>query len=160
MLEIRTLDGRRLALTGIDPAIGACLRQVGAILERRDAAGARERLHPDPLPDDRARNAEWHRLMDDDLRHLFEAAQATLQADLAAYDPGRGEVVFPVEHLRAWMRALNQARIVLSEQHQFDARDLRRDDFAAGSPRDAALLQVQVLGYVLQVLIEHALEGA
>ncbi len=160
MLEIRPLDERRLVLAGIDPAIADCLRQVGPILDRRDAAGARERLHPDALPHDGARNAEWHRLMDDDLRHLFEAAQATMQADLAGLDAERGEVVFPAEHLRAWMSALNQARIVLSEQHQFDAGDMRRDDFAVGSPRDAALLQVQVLGYVLQVLVEHALEGA
>ena len=160
MLSIRALDGRRLELAGIDPTIAMCLRQIPSILSRRDASGVRERFYPDALPNDPARNAEWHRLTDADLRHLFEAAQQTLERDLRGLDPRRRRVVFPAEHLKAWMSAVNQARIVLSEQHQLEASDLQRDDFTPGSPRDAALLQVQVLGYVLQVLVDQVLAGA
>jgi len=160
VLEVHSLGEDRLVLTGVDPGIALCLSQIPAILAKRDSAGARERLHPDALPHDAARNAEWHRLMDAELRHLFEAAQRTLERDLQALDLGARRVEFPAAHLKAWMSALNQARIVLSEQHQFEADDMRRDDFTPGVPRDAALLQVQVLGYVLQVLVEHALEGA
>jgi len=160
MLAIRALNDRTLLLTGVDPAVAFCLRQIPAILSKRDSAGIRERLHPDALPSEAARNAEWHRLMDADLRHLFEAAQQTLERDLEAFDQRRRRIAFPVEHLKAWMSAVNQARIVLSEQHQFEAADMQRDDFTPGSPRDAALLQVQLLGYVLQILVEHALEGA
>ncbi len=159
MLEIRTLDAERLVLTGVDATIAFCLRQVPVILERRDAAGIRERLYPDAVPRDAARNAEWHRLMDSDLRRLFEAAQRTLEADLTGLDPRRGEIAFPTRHLRAWMSALNQARVVLTEQHQLDVHDMQRAELTADSPRDAALLQVQVLGLVLQVLVEHSLEG-
>lgn len=160
MLAIQALDENRLVLTGIDPTVALCLRQIPAILARRDSAGTRERLHPDALPNDAARNAEWHRLMDVELRLLFEAAQRTLERDLEGLDPRRHRVEFPAAHLKAWMSGVNQARIVLSEQHQFEAHDMQRDDFTPGVPRDAALLQVQVLGYVLQVLVEHALEGA
>ncbi len=160
MLSIRTLDAHRLELIGIDSTIALCLRHVPTILSHRDAAGVRERLYPDALPNDPARNAEWHRLTDADLRHLFETAQQTLERDLRSLDPRRRKLAFPAEHLRGWMSAVNQARIVLSEQHQLEASDLQRQDFTPGSPRDAALLQVQVLGYVLQVLVDHALEGA
>ena len=160
MLAIRALDDHQVVLIGIDPTIAYCLRQIPAILARGGSAGVRERLHPDALPNDAARNAEWHRLMDAELQHLFEAAQRTLERDLEGLDPRRRKLAFPAAHLRAWMSAVNQARIVLSEQHQFEARDMQRDDFMPGAPRDAALLQVQVLGYVLQVLVEHALEGA
>jgi len=98
--------------------------------------------------------------VDDELRHLFEEARATFARDLEGFDPRARKVAFPVAHLKAWMSAINQARIVLSEQHQIDAGDLQRADFTPGSPRDSAILQVHVLGYVLQVLVEHALEDA
>ena len=160
MLAVIARGDERLALTGVDATVAFCLRQVPAILARAESAGLRERLHPDPLPNDPARNAEWHRLVDSELEHLFEAARRTFGRDLTAADPRGGELEFPATHLKAWMSAVNQARIALSGQHQFDAHDMQRDAFAPGSHRDAALLQVQVLGYVMQVLVEHAMEGA
>lgn len=159
MLAVRTRGADRLALVGVDTAVGYCLRRVPSILSGREAAGARDRLHPDAIPNDPARNAEWHRLMDAELTHLFESAGATIAADLAQADSRGGEIEFPVKHLKAWMSAVNQARIVLSERHQFEAHDMQRDPSAPGSARDVALLQVQVLGYVMQVLVEHAMEG-
>ena len=112
------------------------------------------------VPTDVARNAEWHRLMGDELRHLFEAAAQTFARDLEGLDLPREEVRFPAAHLKAWLNAVNQARLVLSEEHQFGSADMQRDDFAAGSMRDAALLHVQLLGYVLHVLVEHSMGPA
>lgn len=159
MLSVRAVGQDRLELTGVDDAVAYCLGRVPTILSNRDSAGVRDRLHPDALPNDPARNAEWHRLMDTELAHLFEAAQVTFAADLAAAAPLGSEIEFPAKHLKAWMSAVNQARIALSELHQFDAQDMRRDEFTPGVPRDSALLQVQVLGYVMQVLVEFASEG-
>jgi len=159
-LRLRALADGRLELAGIDFTVAYCLGRVHAVLAGRNDAGVRHRLHPDAVPGDAARNAQWHRLMDTELRHLFEAAQATFARDLEAFDPRTRRVAFPANHLRAWMSAINQARIVLAEQHQIDATDLQQTEFSPGSPRDSARLQVHVLGYVLQVLVEHALEGA
>lgn len=160
MLRVRAVDAERLSLLGLDPTIELCLRQVPAILDHRDAGGAGRRLHPDALPSDPRRNAEWHRLMDSELRHLFETAQRTLARDLEAMVPGAAHVEFPASHLTAWMSAVNQARILLSELHQLSAEDMDRDEYEPDSPRDSALIQVQVLAYVMQVLVEHALEGS
>jgi hypothetical protein len=159
VLVIRALDGGRLEMVCADPMVGQCLSQIPAILAHRDSAGIRERLHPDPLPNDAARNAEWHRLMDADLRHLFESAQKTVERDLEGFEMGHRRLEIPADHLRAWMSAVNQARIVLSEQHQFDEQDMERGTFS-NSPRDRALLQAHLLGYVMQALVEHALEGS
>ena len=159
MLELRALDDERLLLSGVDAAVAFCLRRVPDVLAQRGSIGVRERLHPDAIPGDAARNAEWHRLVDAELEHLFDAAQRTLEQDLERFDPGRGEIAFPASHLKAWMSAVNQARIVLAEQHGFRAEDLEQDEFAAGSAHDTALLQVQLLGYVMQVLVEYAMEG-
>lgn len=160
MLSVRAVEGDLLLLEGLDRAIAMCLRQVPAILARRESGSSRERFHPHAIPSDTGRNAEWHRLMDDDLRHLFEAAADTFAGDLKELDLRREEIRFPAAHLKAWMNAINQARVVLSEEHGFEAVDMQSDDFSAGSQRDAALLYVQLLGYVLQVLVEFAMGPA
>ncbi len=157
MLTIVVDDGR-LTLRGVEAAVAFCLLQVPTILARRDAPEVRKRLHPDAAHDDPDRNAEWHRLMDGELAHLFEAAGRTLEQDLSSLDGHRGEVAFPAAHLQAWLSAINQARIVLAQLHHFDAADMSRLELAAGDPRRAALAEVQILGYVLQVLVEHGLE--
>jgi len=159
VLELRPLDDERLVLSGVDAAIAFCLGRVPGVLAQRGSTRVRERLHPDAIPGDTIRNAEWHRLVDAELEHLFETAQRTLEQDLERLDPDRGEIAFPAPHLKAWMSAINQARIVLAERHGFHADDLSQDKFAARSAHDVALLQVQVLGYVLQVLVEFAMEG-
>ena len=157
MLSVRAVEDNLLLLEGVDRAIAMCLRQVPAILARRDFDISRKRFHPHAIPADTGRNDEWHRLMDDDLRHLFEAAADTFARDLKELDMRREEARFPAAHLKAWMNAINQARVVLSEEHGFKAIDMQSDDFSSGSQRDAALLQVQLLGYVLQVLVEFAM---
>src|SRR5205814_1601883 len=101
-----------------------------------------------------------HRLMDSNLRHLFEAAAETFRRDLVLLEPSAGTIVFPAEHLKAWMSAINQARLVLSEVHRLDAQDMAREELDPSTERDAAVLQVQILGYVLQTLVEQALGEA
>ena len=160
MLELRESNPRELVLRGVDRSIAACLRKVPAILEHRDSAAMHERFHPRAFPNDPERQLEWERLMDSDLRHLFEAAVDTFRRDVGHLDARRGVIVFPADHLRAWMSAINQARILLAEHHRLDEQDFERIDLDPGSPRDAALAHVQLLGYVLQVLVEHGLEGA
>ena len=160
MLALRDLPGDRLELSGLDATVVHCLRRIPAILARRDSAGLRNRLHPDALPHEPARNAEWHRLMDSELRRLFEKAEQTLARDLDGVTANAVTIAFPTLHLKAWMSAINQARVLLAEEHQLEARDMERDQFMAGSDRDRALVEVQILGYLLHVLVEHALEGA
>jgi hypothetical protein len=148
-----------IAIEGIDATVAYCLHQVPDLLRQRESPETRRRFYPDVLPSDDPRNAEWHRLMDADLHHLFESAAEVLTRDLASLEITRGRLVFAASHASAWMSALNQARIVLSEQHRLDQRDMERTDLDAVSPRDRALLQVHVLGLVLQLLVEHTLDG-
>ena len=159
MLTLEGVEDGRLALRGVDAAIAFCLLQVPSIVSRRDAPEVRDRFYPEAVKGDPDRNAEWHRLMDSELRHLFEAAGTTMARDLEAIDARRREIVFPAAHLSAWMSAINQARLVLAEIHHFDESDMSRTDIQAEDPRSAALAEVQILGYVLQVLVESSLEG-
>jgi tetraacyldisaccharide-1-P 4'-kinase len=96
--------------------------------------------------------------MDSELRHLFEAAADTLAADLRGFDRRRRQVVFPAGHLRAWMSAVNQTRVLLTELHGLEESDMQRTEYDPGSARDAALARVQLLGWLLETLVRHSLE--
>ncbi len=99
-------------------------------------------------------NRDWHETVDPDLHHLLETSVATVTRDLTGLD---GETLeFAGEHLTAWMSALNQARLVLGELHQVTENDMARTELDVSQPRDKALAQIHVLGYLLQSLVEQA----
>src|SRR5258707_6023248 len=50
-------------------------------------------------------------------------------------DPEAYEITFPVEHLSAWMSALNQTRLILAEVHKIDEADMERQDFDPQDPK-------------------------
>ena len=155
-LEVKDGGERGILIRGIDPVMAHCLRRVPEILAQRDSTSVRERLYPDARPGEPARGEEWRRLVGPELRHLFEAAAETYRTDLAAFDERRGEIAFPAEHRAAWMSAINQARLVLAEMHQLTEADLSRTELGPVSMREVALLEVQALGYLLHLLVEHA----
>ena len=157
-MALEVMDGgeRGIVIRGIDPVVAHCLRRVPDILEHRDATSVSDRLYPDARPGEPARGEEWRRLVGPELRHLFESAAATYRADLAGLDDHRGEVAFPAEHRAAWMSAINQARLVLAEMHALTETDLARTEMGPVSMREVALVEVQALGYVLHLLVEHA----
>jgi hypothetical protein len=159
MLSVRGLDDGRVAIGGIDATVAYCLHQVSDVLAQRESPDVQRRFYPDILAPGDARNAEWHRLMDGDLHHLFSTAGDILRRDLGGLRTSRTELVLPGSHLSAWMSALNQARIVLAELHGFQDRDMIREDLDPSDERDRALIQTHILGLLLQLLVEHTLGG-
>lgn len=152
-LRVVMVDEKRLAIRGIDPVIGRCLYELPDILRLRDRPGVRDRLLPGLIAGDDAVNDEWREWVGPELQHLFAAAADTVVRDLTTLD--RGEILLPVEHVVAWMSALNQARLILGELHQVTEADMNRADFDLDHPRQKALLQIHLLGYLLQLFIEH-----
>ncbi|MCX7887670.1 MAG: DUF2017 domain-containing protein, partial [Verrucomicrobiae bacterium] len=62
---------------------------------------------------------------------------------------------FPADHLNAWMSALNQARLILGERFEITEDDMNRPLLNPVKPKDAAVFQIHVLGYLLQLLVDH-----
>ena len=150
-------DGvKHLRITGIDPVVLDCLHALPEILEQRDTPAARQRLLPDPTPADIETNDEWQRVIAPDLRHLFVSAADTVVRDLTAVESAGqlSEVAFPVEHLAAWMSALNQSRLILGELFKITDADLETREFDVNQPKGMAILRIHVLGYLLQLLVE------
>ncbi len=158
-LSVQPLDEKRILISGIPSVLAAMLRELPEILELRDSPDARARLHPNPTAGSDNINREWHQLADPELRHLFVSAGETVTRDLTALtaDKENGDawqVAFPIEHVPAWMNALNQARLILGEVHKIDEAEMNRTDFDPQSPKHMAALRVHLLGYLLHLFVE------
>lgn len=159
-LRVCAEAGNRIAITGIDPVLLDCLQSVPEIIDQRDAPGVRDRLFPNLTPSDTAANRDWQNLMTPELHHLFASAGETMSRDLnsVAAEPQPKHlfrVAFAEEHLAAWMCALNQARLVLGELFEVTENDMIQADLDMEQPKDLALFRIHVLGYLLQLLVEH-----
>ena len=54
------------------------------------------------------------------------------------------------------MSALNQTRLILGELFSITEADMNHTDFNLDQPKDLAVFRIHILGYLLQLLIEHA----
>jgi hypothetical protein len=160
-LAIAPADAKHLRVTGLDPVLAGCLGEVPRLLAQGDRPPARHRLYPDPFRADAPANEEWHRLMDADLRHLFASAGEILERDLARLEPDPAQkscscLLLPVAHVNAWLSAVNQARLILAEQFGVTEAEMTREDLDPRRDQDLALFKIHVLGYLLQLLVDHA----
>ena len=151
-LHVERSGEKHIHVTGLDPVILDCLHALPEILDQRDQPAARCRLLPDPTTD-RAINADWQQTISPELRHAFVAAGDTVARDLTGITP-EGELTFAVEHLNAWMSALNEARLILGEIFRITDSDMESADFDVTTPKGLAVFRIHVLGYFLQLLIE------
>jgi hypothetical protein len=161
-LKVQPLDPKRILISGIPPVLAAVLHQMPEILELRDSPEARARLYSDPTADNDSINREWRQIAGPELRHLFVSAGETVARDLTAMAVA-GEtgdtyrVAFPIEHVPAWMSALNQTRLILAEVHKIDEAEMNRTDFDPQNARHLAALRIHLLGHLLHLFVE--LEG-
>jgi hypothetical protein len=158
-LSVQPLDEKRILIRGIPDVLAAMLRELPEILELRDSPDARVRLYPNPTNGNNKINQEWHQMAGPELRHLFVSAGETVTRDLTALTADKEnadvwQVAFPIEHVAAWINAINQARLILGEVHQIDEAEMNRTDFDPQSAKDMAALRIHLLGYLLHLFIE------
>ena len=158
-LRIQPLDEKHIRISGIPSVLALMLRELPEILEMRDSPAAMRRLFPHPTTANEKANQEWQQMVGPELRHLFVSAGETVTRDLTGMtveedDTQAYRVDFPAEHVRAWMSALNQARLILGELHQINELDMNNVEFDPHNQRDFAALRIHLLGYVLQLFVE------
>lgn len=159
-LRVQAAGPKNIRITGIDPVLVDSLFALPEILELRDRPSIRSRLLPDPTTDNAALNQDWQQHVTPELRHLFVAAAETVLRDLTGMaeipqSQHLHEVSFPAEHLSAWVSAINQARLILGELHHITETDMAGRDFELATARGLAIFRIHVLGYLLQLLVEH-----
>ena len=158
-LRVRPLDEKHIRVSGIVPVLTVVLRELPEILEQRDSPDAHDRLFPNPTAADDKINKEWQQMVSPELRHLFVTAGETVARDLAGLAGSRSsretyEITLPVEHLKAWMSALNQARLILAEIHKIDDEEMNVTDLDPRNPKHVAAFRIYLLGYLLHLFVE------
>jgi hypothetical protein len=115
-VEIRRLDQETVVLTRLDLFCCELLHQipVSAQCDEGDAAG--QRLYSSPTHGaDPAADEDWKEYVAPELRDLFRSAMDVVREDLTDFPPDKPRPYYvlkiPVDHLRGWINALNQARL-------------------------------------------------
>ena len=137
---------RDVKLTGINEWQLKVLRHIPILADPSGHAAAEKRLFPDPVtgpdaePEDREQWEEWvipeHRRLYDDALERVAADVATAteeirrqrrrrdQPDLPPPSPihtGKFQLTIPAGNVDHWYRAMNQARLVMSERYGIDS---------------------------------------
>ncbi len=135
--EIRLPDSERTLLRSLGPQMRELLSSDDPVLDR---------LFPVAYPDDEDRETEYRLLVRDELRSSHEAALVALEesADAERLDE---------EQLLAWMRAINEVRLVLGTRldvtEEGDERPTNADD-----PRISAFAVYDYLTWLQGTIVE------
>jgi len=160
-VEIHFSENRLTELRDVQPFLFELLKEIVVVAGSTDPR-VEARFFPLPIADgDESGLADdWNAYVQPGLQDGFREARDVVQADLRGAS-ARGdnyflEIAFP--HIEAWLSALNQARLAISEEHGFGERELSEEiPPAIGSLRDRALLQMHFYG-MLQEWFVRSLE--
>ncbi len=168
----------------IEPFFIDILRGLPADADPGDHPAARARLFSTPMTgaDDGDEFVDdWQRLVVPEIKDLFLSAREIVTGDLAALptsglppteadSAGYGELFNPVafvpsehsltipgDHLEAWLRVLNQARLVLGARRGFDEKAMHRErpfpPFHAPHERD--MFKINFYDDIQQLLMQE-----
>jgi hypothetical protein len=123
--------------------------QLRELLESNDPA--LERLFPPAYPDDPGSNAEYDRLVREDLladrRSALDVVEATIDARR-----------LDEEQMTAWLGALNDVRLVLGTRLDV-TEDMDPDALAADDPMTPAFALYHYLGWLQEQVVEALAAG-
>lgn len=171
-------------LEDIEPFFIDILRQLPADADPGDHPGARARLFSEPMgeADDGDEFVEdWKNFVQLEIRDLFLSAREIVSGDLAALPasglpPSTGDVdgygelfnpvafipseyslTIPAAHMEAWLRVLNQARLVLAARRGFTEKSMNNErPFPPfGKPHERDLFKVNFYDDIQQLLMQE-----
>lgn len=157
-MEFYRIPGNRLGLREIPPLLAGLMRQIPGPFEQ-DVKAVEERLFPAPSrdPAEDGLREDWKAHVEPELHTIFLSARQVVEADLRGFKEEEDgfALEFPAGHAESWLNALNQARIVLAEQHGMDEAELSRPvPIAILNERDLARFQIHFYAALQQWLVE------
>lgn len=158
-MQFQTSKAGAVQLTDLDEFLAELLRLIPMAASPDGHDAAMRRLFPRPTDDPDA-CSDWEEYVVPDLESHFEYVNDVVRDDLAALGTVTSEPpeVFEIhpDHFDAWLSALNQARLVLSERFDLGENDMDEPFmYLPDSPRAMAKLQVHFYA-VLQECLIHA----
>ncbi len=143
-------------LEDMDPIVAGLLRMIPECASPDDeAAGARIFSVPTGGRDPEA-DSEWRETVEPGLRELFKSHVDVVVADLAGMraEDGLPGMRIPLANARAWIHALNQARLALAARHGFTEEDISGARERTGEEA-FAILQIEFYGMLLGFLLRR-----
>lgn len=153
-MQLARIDPQTVALTKIDPFFCGLLQQIVPNASPGDHPAARARIYSSPSAGEEPEFEEdWKEYVEPDLHEHFAASRSLVERDLArletAPDGEAASLQIPIAHLDSWISALNQARLVLAEQHSITETDMERRR-TLGDTRGFALFQIGFYGDLME----------
>lgn len=152
----RQPDGSFL-LSEVDPPFDHVLRSIPACADTADNDAASGRIYPNPVSGKGSGELcnEWREFVEPELRHLFEDAMATVEADLEQLSEVNTTVAVPARHVDAWLNALNQARLALAARFEITEEDLDRRPRQIETERDFAVFEIDFFAFIQENLLQE-----
>ncbi len=170
---------------GIEPFFIDVLRQLPGDADPGDHPGARARLFSDPMNESEDGDEfldDWKAFVEPEIRDLFLSAREIVLGDLAvlpvsdlppdasgpeqgygelfdpiAFVPTEHSLTIPADHMEAWLRVLNQARLVLATRRGFNEKAMERErpfpPFSAPHERD--MFKINFYDDIQQLLMQE-----
>jgi hypothetical protein len=160
MLKIQILPNGSVFFDELEESFYQILCSIREPVESGDPS-VESRLFPQPSEDSNESDLldDWKSLIEPDLHDSFLAARESVAADLrsAQRNPkGSLQLTIPRSHIDLWLSALNQARLALTEIHQFTEADLSRAPRDLDDPREFALMRMGIYGSLQEWLVAVA----
>jgi hypothetical protein len=153
-LTVLVRDQKFFVLGGLDRYLRFLLREIpvaGSPSEK-----SRERLFPKPTAGrNPVADQEWEEFIQPDLEEEFLQKRGRVEEDLEGLQevaPDAWELSIPLENMREWIHALNQARLCLVSRYELTEKQL---ELEGGPSEDYApvLFQIRFYGFLQEWML-------
>ncbi|HEY5893979.1 MAG TPA: hypothetical protein VIT91_12180 [Chthoniobacterales bacterium] len=168
-MQFRKNGDTLLEFIALDPFLAELIKQIPSATDPRGETSASSRLYSSPIDSAASPGAaseglkkDWEEYVVPELKLQFASSVAQVQHDIQEYlceaegddDDFPYRLQIPMDHVDAWLSALNQARLVLAARFAFTEEELSRPfQSKLTSLRDLALYQISIYAFLQELII-------
>lgn len=152
------LEDGEVVFGELDEFLGNLIQRLPECAESESEAARKRLFGPPTAGRDPEADEDWREVVEPEMRELFQSHIDIVTEDLQGLEKHDGEHVLrvPVEHLPAWVHTLNQARLALGAEYDVTEEDMSGHNLLlTDQSKGFALLQIEVYGLILGVLLRH-----
>jgi hypothetical protein len=160
-MEFHLSGKSRLGFRHIHPLLAELVRSLPAVIDPETLSDAAEqRIYPAPVTGGNLDDlrADWKAFVEPGLQEHFRSARDIVSADLKSLTQKEDEFEFtiPAKHAEAWLNVLNQARLALAADLDFDEHALGSNEPPdLASERGLTAFRINLYAFMQQCLIEQ-----
>jgi hypothetical protein len=158
MRIVRT-DSQTVAVGPLDLLYCEFLHEIQNAADPGENDAARQRLFPSPTNGEHPElDKDWLEYVEPELTEWFTTALQVVRQDLHGFPAGPSSdlgytLQIPLDHIDAWVRALNQARVTLGAKYNFTDSDMNGDIPLESQARSFALFQEHFYGVLIECFV-------